>query len=190
MLVACMVVTAAMQVIASNGGNAEAYNESITVPEVEEGGKSYVRDYQMTKAKSLVKAGFEVEMMRHREVIVVIVPAHQLFAPGSAKITAKGERRLRTVVSYFVSPGFYRIVVAGYTDNTGNEAYCQRRSTEQATAVADWLRKETADKHEIVEFGMGNASPLLPNNTVANRAVNRRIEILLVPGEGLIEQAM
>ena len=164
------------------------YEDAVTSPALDEGMKAYVRDYQMSRAKSLVKAGFEVEMMRHREVIVVIIPTNRLFNFGSAEISPKGERRLREVVPYLGDNGFYRVVVAGYTDNTGSPAYCLRRSGEQAVAIADRLRQLTGSS-DIVEFGMGNESPLLPNNTVDNRAINRRIEILLVPGNGLMEQA-
>ena len=92
------------------------------------------------------------------------------------------------VLPYLGEHGFYNIVVAGYTDNTGSPIYCLRRSDEQAVAVADRLRQLTGSQ-SIMEFGMGNESPLLPNNTVDNRAVNRRIEILLVPGDGMLEQA-
>ena len=166
-----------------------SYEEAVTSPVIEdEEMAAYVRSYQMSRAKSLVKAGFEVEMMRHREVIVIIIPTNRLFNPSSADISPKGERRLKEVMPYLGDRGFYRIVVAGYTDNTGSQAYCLRRSSEHATAVADRLRQLTGSSG-IMEFGMGNESPLLPNNTVDNRAINRRIEILLVPGSGLIEQA-
>lgn len=166
------------------------YKNAVMSPALDEDEKvvAYVRDYQMSRAKSLVKAGFEVEMMRHREVVVIIIPTMKLFNAGSAEISAKGERRLREVLPYLGEHGFYNIVVAGYTDNTGSPIYCLRRSDEQAVAVADRLRQLTGSQ-SIMEFGMGNESPLLPNNTVDNRAVNRRIEILLVPGDGMLEQA-
>lgn len=182
MLCAAPTITADGNVLPST------YEDAVTSPALDEGMKAYVRDYQMSRAKSLVKAGFEVEMMRHREVIVVIIPTNRLFNFGSAEISPKGERRLREVVPYLGDNGFYRVVVAGYTDNTGSPAYCLRRSVEQAVAIADRLRQLTGSS-DIVEFGMGNESPLLPNNTVDNRAINRRIEILLVPGNGLMEQA-
>ena len=187
-IVGVAMLCAAPTIAADGNVLPSTYEDAVTSPALDEGMKAYVRDYQMSRAKSLVKAGFEVEMMRHREVIVVIIPTNRLFNFGSAEISPKGERRLREVVPYLGDNGFYRIVVAGYTDNTGSPAYCLRRSGEQAVAIADRLRQLTGSS-DIVEFGMGNESPLLPNNTVDNRAINRRIEILLVPGNGLMEQA-
>ena len=187
-IVGVAMLCAAPTIAADGNVLPSTYEDAVTSPALDEGMKAYVRDYQMSRAKSLVKAGFEVEMMRHREVIVVIIPTNRLFNFGSAEISPKGERRLREVVHYLGDNGFYRVVVAGYTDNTGSPAYCLRRSGEQAVAIADRLRQLTGSS-DIVEFGMGNESPLLPNNTVDNRAINRRIEILLVPGNGLMEQA-
>ncbi len=187
-IVGVAMLCAAPTIAADGNVLPSTYEDAVTSPALDEGMKAYVRDYQMSRAKSLVKAGFEVEMMRHREVIVVIIPTNRLFNFGSAEISPKGERRLREVVPYLGDNGFYRVVVAGYTDNTGSPAYCLRRSGEQAVAIADRLRQLTGSS-DIVEFGIGNESPLLPNNTVDNRAINRRIEILLVPGNGLMEQA-
>lgn len=187
-IVGVAMLCAAPTIAADGNVLPSTYEDAVTSPALDEGMKAYVRDYQMSRAKSLVKTGFEVEMMRHREVIVVIIPTNRLFNFGSAEISPKGERRLREVVPYLGDNGFYRVVVAGYTDNTGSPAYCLRRSGEQAVAIADRLRQLTGSS-DIVEFGMGNESPLLPNNTVDNRAINRRIEILLVPGNGLMEQA-
>ena len=187
-IVGVAMLCAAPTIAADGNVLPSTYEDAVTSSALDEGMKAYVRDYQMSRAKSLVKAGFEVEMMRHREVIVVIIPTNRLFNFGSAEISPKGERRLREVVPYLGDNGFYRVVVAGYTDNTGSPAYCLRRSGEQAVAIADRLRQLTGSS-DIVEFGMGNESPLLPNNTLDNRAINRRIEILLVPGNGLMEQA-
>ena len=112
----------------------------------------------------------------------------ELFNMAGSVITGKGARKLASLVGYLGDPGFYRVVVAGYTDNTGSAEYCLEHSGKRAVAVADWLRSKM-DGAEILDFGMGNESPLLPNNTFANRAVNRRVEVLLVPGDGLISQA-
>lgn len=196
MMIVCMAVLSTMQIFASSpsatvaatGITGLTYDESVATPVVDEAITNYVRSYQMSRAKSLVKAGYEVEMMRSREVIVVILPAAQLFNMTGSEITGKGARKLASLVGYLGDPGFYRIVVAGYTDNTGSAEYCLEHSGKRAVAVADWLRSKM-DGAEILDFGMGNESPLLPNNTFANRAVNRRVEVLLVPGDGLISQA-
>ena len=186
--VVCMVVLSAMQTFAMNRNDNSGYDKYTTTPAVEEDAQEYVRNYQLSRAKSIAKAGYNVEMMRHREVVIVIIPTAKLFAPSSTEITGKGARLLREIIPYMGEPGFYRIAIAGYADNTGSPSYCLKRSGEQAAAVAQWLGKETSGM-EIMDFAMGSESPLLPNNTVANRAANRRIEILLIPGEGLLEQA-
>ncbi len=188
MTVVCMVALSAMQTFAMSGGSDAGYDQYISYPVVEDDVQDYVCDYQLSRAKSIAKAGYSVEMMRRREVVIVIITTDRLFAPGGTEVTGKGARLLRGIVPYMGEPGFYRIAVAGYADNTGSPAYCLRRSGQQAAAVAAWLGKE-APGLEIMDFAMGSESPLLPNNTVANRAANRRIEILFIPGDGLLGQA-
>jgi hypothetical protein len=74
------------------------------------------------------------------------------------------------------------IVVSGHTDNTGNPKLNQMLSLRRAEAVRDWMR-DTGDVPEscFAVQGYGESRPIATNDTPDGRALNRRVEISLVP---------
>ena len=67
------------------------------------------------------------------------------------------------------------VMVTGYTDSTGPEAYNQALSERRANAVKDYL--EGKGVSNITTEGRGEANPVGDNATRAGRAANRRVEI-------------
>lgn len=186
-----------VQLIAANDSQSDsasntgilAYEENIMLPEVsDEDNIEYLQEYQLSQAKSLVKKGFDVELMRNREVIVIIVEAEKLFAQNDNVLTDKGKRELTPILDYIADSNMYKVVLAMYADNTGSEYYRLSLSEERAESVQYWFCSQSPNEN-IVAYGLGGENPLYPNNSVKNRAKNRRLEILLIPNEGLIKQA-
>ncbi|MDE6164735.1 MAG: hypothetical protein K2F62_03945, partial [Muribaculaceae bacterium] len=56
-------------------------------------------------------------------------------------------------------------------------------------AVMTFLEKHSANPSQIVGYAMADSEPLRQNSNIANRAVNRRVEIYIVPDTELIRQA-
>ncbi len=74
-----------------------------------------------------------------------------------------------------------KVVVTGYTDNVGSDAYNLRLSLQRAQSVADYLiycEKVDPKLFEIV--GRGKKDPIASNATKEGRAKNRRVEIGVV----------
>lgn len=95
--------------------------------------------------------------------------------PGSTKLL------VNSLVGIKAKPGWL-IVVAGHTDNTGNPGLNQTLSQKRAEAVRDWMR-DTGDVPEscFAVQGYGESRPIATNDTPEGRALNRRVEISLVP---------
>ena len=95
--------------------------------------------------------------------------------PGSTKML------INSLVGVKARPGWL-IVVSGHTDNTGNPQLNQTLSQKRAEAVRDWMR-DTGDVPEscFAVQGYGESRPLATNDTPEGRALNRRVEISLVP---------
>lgn len=70
-----------------------------------------------------------------------------------------------------------RIVVTGFTDNSGNDAINVPLSADRAKSVADFLVSQGVAADHITSTGMGSANPIASNDTVEGRALNRRVEI-------------
>lgn len=95
--------------------------------------------------------------------------------PGSTKVLVSA------LVGIKAKPGWL-IVVSGHTDNTGNPALNQKLSRERAESVRNWMR-DTGDVPEscFAVQGYGESRPVATNDTAEGRALNRRVEISLVP---------
>ncbi len=80
--------------------------------------------------------------------------------------------------------------IAGHTDNVPiNTARFRSNwelSASRSVTVAHELLKNTeVDRRRFVAEGHSDAHPLAPNDTPANRALNRRVELTIVQGEDL-----
>lgn len=105
-----------------------------------------------------------------------------LFESGKSALKAGSTKWLvNSLVGIKAKPDWL-IVVSGYTDNTGNPQLNQTLSVKRAEAVRDWIR-DTGDIPEscFAVQGYGESRPIATNDTVEGRALNRRVEISLVP---------
>ncbi|MFW5391686.1 OmpA family protein [Yersinia sp. 2544 StPb PI] len=98
-----------------------------------------------------------------------------MLKPGSTKVL------INALVGIKAKPGWL-IVVAGHTDITGDDKSNQTLSLKRAESVRNWMR-DTGDIPEscFAVQGYGQSRPLKSNDTEAGRALNRRVEISLVP---------
>ncbi len=71
------------------------------------------------------------------------------------------------------------VEVQGHTDNTGAAPYNLRLSQSRAQAVVDALAVLGIDSSRMVAKGYGQEKPLAPNSTEANRAKNRRVQVII-----------
>ena len=95
--------------------------------------------------------------------------------PGSTRLL------VNSLVGIKAKPGWL-IVVAGHTDSVGDEKSNQALSMKRAESVRDWMR-DTGDVPEscFAVQGYGESRPVATNDTTEGRALNRRVEISLVP---------
>jgi len=80
-------------------------------------------------------------------------------------------------------PDIKEVEVQGHTDNTGTAPYNLRLSQSRAQAVVDTLAKLGIDASRLNAKGYGQEKPLVPNSTEANRAKNRRVQVMIT-GQG------
>ncbi|RPE02173.1 OmpA family protein [Candidatus Pantoea deserta] len=113
---------------------------------------------------------------------IVRLDSMSLFDSGKAMLKTDSTKMLvNSLVDIRAKPGWL-IVVAGHTDNTGNPKLNQSLSLKRAAAVRDWMR-DTGDVPEscFAVQGYGASRPIATNDTAEGRALNRRVEISLVP---------
>jgi outer membrane protein OmpA-like peptidoglycan-associated protein len=73
-----------------------------------------------------------------------------------------------------------RVKIVGHTDDVGTEEFNQDLSRRRAESVKKYMVDGGIAGDRIETEGLGSADPLVPNDSDANRARNRRIEFQVV----------
>jgi outer membrane protein OmpA-like peptidoglycan-associated protein len=104
-----------------------------------------------------------------------------LFDFNKSLIKPAGAQALAPVVQALRDQPTLRAELVGHTDSVGSDQYNQRLSLRRAEAVRNHLVSQGINPARITVDGMGESQPVVPNDTEANRAKNRRVEITLRP---------
>ena len=164
-------------------------DENLDMPQIHNDKQAAkVQDYQYDVAVKLKKQNFDVELMRDNEVIVVTIPAGQLFGPNDTILSNLGKTSLKPMLQYLQNPGFYKMLLVMHSDNTGSDAYTLELTRSRVNAVFDWF-EDNGTVEFVVPYALGDTDPLVDNNSMVNRKRNRRLEIYLVPDNVMINQA-
>lgn len=135
--------------------------------------------------------GVMVELTRNGEVLVITIPASHLFMPNRTTLRPDAGRLLVPFLHYLSNPDMYWVILDMHSDNTGSEAYTDRLTLDRVNSVFNWFMEKNADTRFLFPTASGASDPLPghDNESMADRAANRRLEIYLVPGRKMLEQA-
>lgn len=131
----------------------------------------------------------KVEAFRNKEVLLVTIPAHLLFEPNETVLRSGAQEYLAPIRRYLKDPDMFRVMLVMHTDNTGSEEYRDRITLDRVNAVFDWFEDSGSNTQYLFSYALGDEMPLKPNDSMENRRQNRRLEIYLVPGKKMVEQA-
>jgi outer membrane protein OmpA-like peptidoglycan-associated protein len=70
-------------------------------------------------------------------------------------------------------------MVEGHTDNTGSADFNQKLSEQRANGVRQYLVEQGIGAPRISAQGLGQTQPRVPNDSAANRQLNRRVELVI-----------
>jgi outer membrane protein OmpA-like peptidoglycan-associated protein len=73
------------------------------------------------------------------------------------------------------------IEVAGHTDSTGPRDFNMTLSQRRADSVAQYLAAQQVNRQRLLTIGLGPDYPVADNSSTQGRALNRRVEVTLVP---------
>jgi outer membrane protein OmpA-like peptidoglycan-associated protein len=108
-----------------------------------------------------------------------VAPARVLFETDRAEIRPRAAAALRTIARRIRrGPPAGALLVEGHTDDRGAASYGLDLSERRAEAVADWLVTAAGFPRGVITTrGFGEAAPVVPNTSDANRQQNRRVVI-------------
>jgi outer membrane protein OmpA-like peptidoglycan-associated protein len=114
---------------------------------------------------------------------VITLSGSVLFRSNEATLMPGAEARLDQVVAAFATANDRSVMVEGYADSQGTDAYNLGLSQRRADAVRTYLVRSGFPSERVRAQGMGEQRPIADNSTSEGRANNRRVEIVLAnPG--------
>jgi outer membrane protein OmpA-like peptidoglycan-associated protein len=98
------------------------------------------------------------------------------FASGKATILKSSYKILDDIAKTMKDNPEYNLFIKGHTDNVGKADMNLRLSKDRAESVRKYLIDKGIPEDRMHSEGYGDTMPVVPNNTSANRAKNRRVE--------------
>lgn len=107
------------------------------------------------------------------------IPSDISFDTGRANIKPNFRPILDRFASSLLDNPTTLVTIVGHTDNTGNDAVNNPLSVERAARTRDYLTSRGVSAGRFTIDGRGSYEPVVSNNSEANRARNRRVEIFV-----------
>lgn len=139
------------------------------------------------RLKKLIDAGTIKVSFRKGRMIVELASA-VLFDSGKTILKDGGKTALEDLVAAFQSVADRDLLIAGHTDNIPIKTRRFRSnwdlSTARAVVVVNYMTEKGFPSQHLGAAGYGDQDPVASNDTEEGRALNRRIEIILMPNLG------
>ena len=120
---------------------------------------------------SAVKCEGFKEEFRHDEV---------LFSTGKAELTPEGKNVLDKQIAWLKENPKKKIIVEGYTDPRGTEAYNMKLGEKRANAVKNYITKAGINPNRVAVVSMGETELATTQNTPKGWAEDRRTVTVIV----------
>ena len=110
-----------------------------------------------------------------------VVLNNLFFEVDKYDLAPKSQTELDKLARFLTENPTIKVEISGHTDDTGTPSYNNTLSLKRAQAVVEYLTGHGITRTRLVQVGHGSTKPLKPNDSDANRQVNRRIEFRILP---------
>ena len=137
-----------------------------------------------TQGSSLSAQGSSLSGTETGFNIQINLSSDVLFDFDKAELKPEADAELQKAADVIRQKGKGLILIIGYTDSKGSDAYNQRLSLARAQAVKNWFEAKGLNQNYQVK-GQGATNPVAPNthpdgsDNPEGRAKNRRVEIIV-----------
>jgi len=139
-----------------------------------------VKEVEITKPDtSITTTQSSVGKISQEPLVVEKITLHFHFDYNRVDLDDETEVYLRDLAATLEQDKNLRLTITGHTDNIGQEKFNQRLSEKRAEAVRDYLLRQGVSADRLQAEGKGMRVPLNDNKTEADRARNRRVEIVM-----------
>ena len=113
--------------------------------------------------------------------IVVTLPESFWSGSRSTTFAPNADVKLTTLADIINSNPDYAIVIESHTDGSGAPDELQALTNDRAQAIVARVTAMNVSGNRLKASGLGASIPIAPNTTAANRARNRRVQVIFTP---------
>lgn len=101
------------------------------------------------------------------------------FFPNDATVVESWESYLDQLAQYLKENDRLEVLLRGYSDNTGTEAYNTGLSRQRCVEIKKKLIARGIEEHRVEIEARGSADPIGDNNTYEGRIANNRVSVVI-----------
>jgi outer membrane protein OmpA-like peptidoglycan-associated protein len=129
------------------------------------------------------------EVIREGEGIIVKFESGILFDVDQYALKTNARTNIENLSTSLKNNLETDILIVGHTDATGSENYNLRLSERRAASVRSYIISQGISPIRLSTEGRGESEAIASNETEAGRALNRRVEIVIVANEKMKAEA-
>ena len=139
-----------------------------------------IKEVEITKPDTAITTTQStVGKISQEPLVVEKITLHFHFDYNAVDLDDETEEYLEGLAVTMEQDKNLRLMITGHTDNIGQEKFNQRLSEKRAEVVRNYLLKHGVSADRLQTQGKGMLAPLNENKTEADRAMNRRVEIVM-----------
>ena len=131
----------------------------------------------------------QVESVNEGQAIKVTFDSGILFAVNSSTLNQTSKNALTQFANSLKANPDTDVQIFGHTDSSGNDGINIPLSKERAGSVQNYLMGQGILSSRMMAEGFGSSQPVADNSTTAGKALNRRVEIYILPNAKMIQEA-
>ena len=156
----------------------EGENQSIKAERDRQERVSRIRANESALIAALKRVG---TVSKNERGIVVTLPESFWAGVRTSTFAPNADARLVALADLINSNQDYSVVIESHTDNTGSPDELQSLTNDRAQAIASRVTSLNVPADRFRAAGMGATLPVAPNTTAANKAKNRRVQVIFTP---------
>ncbi len=119
--------------------------------------------------------------------IVLTLPETFWATTRTSNFAVTAEPKVSSLGEILAANADYKVAIESHTDNKGTPEELQTLTQERAQILMDKLMTTGVTQDRLEAKGYGASLPVVANTTNANRAKNRRVQIILTPNAAAVQ---
>ncbi|NRB49856.1 MAG: OmpA family protein [Saprospiraceae bacterium] len=119
-----------------------------------------------------------IEEMKKTDISLPVT--NLFFGTASYEIEPASFPSLKILANALLKSSNIKLSINGHTDDVGSSQDNLLLSKKRAQALRDYLIEQGCKPEQLIAEGFGETQPIVPNDSEANRAKNRRVELKIV----------